>query len=231
MQGTRSGPGGGAGAALRPREPGVRRGRITEAEGVFGAQRDARLCSWPELRRLPLGSAKNSPAARRGSLRRRRAGSGRPARGARDGGMGCGARGAGSPPASAARPESRARNFLCPRAAGRARGGRTRAIYRRAASGWGWLPGAGEKRGETPGDPDGAAPAWRPRGRRGARGSCLPAAEAAGSVCARRGAPAPRRPRPRARPPAPGPGRGGGCGSPRPSPAWAPPRAPRALPA
>lgn len=245
MKGTQRSPGGGGCAAPRSGEPGLRRRRITEAGGGFQTQGNARLCPWPELQRLPLRLATNSPELGVGrSDVGRQAGSGQRVPSTestkrRDPFQGAGrraARRAGSSPASAARPESPAHNFLCPRAAERARGGHTRAIYRSAASGWGWLPGEGERK---PGDPNGAAPAWRYSDQRGAHGSWLPGAEAAqprgargaDSVCAPRGAPRPA--------PAPAPrllagssvwARGGGCGSPRPPQRGTPPRALRCQP-
>lgn len=50
-----------------PVASGQRQGRITAAEGVSRAERKARLCSWPGLKRLPLLLGQKFPTARCGS--------------------------------------------------------------------------------------------------------------------------------------------------------------------
>lgn len=138
-----------------PLAPGWRQGWVTEAEGVSRSGKNARLCSWPGLWRLPLSLGRKFPRPwRRWMSAGRQPVAGRPARKAQICGIGSKAQGgspAGCSPAGAVRPES-LRTTLPVRARAGEREAGTRALFIGAQ-----CPGLG-----LPAQPSGS----RERGRR-----------------------------------------------------------------
>ena len=122
---------------------GLRQERVTQAEGVSRTEKNARLCSWPGLWRLPLSLSQKFPRAwRRSMLASRQQLAGRPARKAQICRISSTAQGrspADCPPAGAARPES-LRTTLPVRARAGEREAGTRALFIGAQRPGLWLP-------------------------------------------------------------------------------------------